>query len=68
MSERTLLQRDAISFGRSFESEDGQIERKKCRRRTGDGVITRGWRVRDRYIPRARFAHNSPCAGNTDAA
>jgi len=51
----------------SFES-GGQIEGKKCRRRTGDGAITRGWRVRDRYTPGARFSHNSPCASNTDAA
>lgn len=70
MSERMLLQRDAISFGEggSFESEGGQIEGKKRGRGTGEGAITRGWRVRDRYAPGARFAHNSPCAGNTDAA
>lgn len=67
MSEDALAKRRNILWrGGSFESEGGQIEGKKRGRRTG--AITRGWRVRDRYTPRARFAHNSPRAGNTDAA
>lgn len=67
--ENALAKRRNILWrGGSFESEGGQIEGKKRGRRTGEGAITRGWRVRDRYAPGARFAHNSPCAGNTDAA
>lgn len=68
MSENALAKRRNILWrGGSFESEGGQIEGKKRGRRTGDGAITRGRRVRDRYTLGARFAHNSPCAGNTDA-
>lgn len=75
---KSRSERSRMSEERSCKETQYPLERRVIRiggwtnrrkeRTEEEREITRGWRARDRYILRARFAHNSPCTGNTDAA